>query len=80
MSWVIRGYEQNGDNLTTEIQVNDLIREWFRSALYIASEDPMVDSFPLPMEVLDRFLGSLNVTVRNEKEDFFLDYDAEPVE
>lgn len=80
MSWVIRGFEENGDMLTTEIEVDDLIREWFRSALGVPSTDPMVDSFPLSKKILSRFLGSLDVTIDEKGEDFFLDYEAEPKE
>lgn len=78
MSWIIRGYERNGEKLSTEIQVDDLIREWFRSSLGIVPADPMFDSFPLPTDVLATFLGSLGATISDEREDFFLDYDAEP--
>ncbi|MGI9004028.1 MAG: DUF7683 domain-containing protein [Pseudonocardia sp.] len=77
MSWVIRGYERDGEKLLTEIQVNDLVREWFRSALNIAATDPMVDSFPIPVDTLAAFLKSLGGTMKNEKEEFFLDYDAD---
>jgi hypothetical protein len=80
MSWVIRGFEEKGDTLTTEIEIDDLIREWFRSALGVPSTDPMVDVFPLPREILGRFLGSLDVTIDEKREDFFLDYEVEPKE
>lgn len=77
MSWVIRGYERDGEKLLTEMQVNDLVREWFRSALNVASTDPMVDSFPIPIDTLMTFLESLGVTINHEREEFFLDYDAD---
>lgn len=80
MSWVIRGFEEEGDMLTTEIEVDDLIREWFRSALGVPSADPMVDVFPLSREILGRFLGSLDVTIDEKREDFFLYYEVEPKE
>ncbi len=80
MSWVIRGFEEKGDILTAEIEVDDLIREWFRSALCVPSTDPMVDSFSLPKEILSRFLGSLDVTIDQKGKDFFLEYHIEPKE
>jgi len=40
----------------------------------------MVDVFPLPREILGRFLGSLDVTIDEKREDFFLDYEVEPKE
>jgi hypothetical protein len=80
MSWVIRGFERDGDELTTEIEVDDLIREWFRATLDVSPKDPMFDVFPLPRDVLVRFLGFFGNTDFDQKEDFFLDYEVEPPE
>lgn len=80
MSWVIRGYERIDDKLITEIEVNDLIREWFRLELGVASTDSMVACFPLPIDILMKFLELLGTRANNKGEDFFLEYEADPHE
>ncbi|MGI8647784.1 MAG: DUF7683 domain-containing protein [Mycobacteriales bacterium] len=76
----MRGYERTDDELITEIEVNDLISEWFRSELGVASTDSMVSCFPLPTDILTKFLELLGATVNNKGEDFFLECEAEPRE
>lgn len=40
----------------------------------------MVSCFPLPTDILTKFLELLGATVNNKGEDFFLECEAEPRE
>jgi len=76
MSWVIRGFERDGDALVREIAVDDALRVVFRRLLDVPESDPMYDSFPLDQHALERLAEMLMLEFDTTSENYFLEFDA----
>lgn len=76
MSWVIRAYDTSSD-LVKEIEVDGVLRQYFRSSLGVPDDDPMYDSYPMSRTLVAAFLALFDQPyVDNGDHDHFLDYDA----
>lgn len=78
MSWVIRGYDREGETLHREILVDDCLRSIFRAILGTPPSDPMFDSYPIDSAARDSLEGLLQIELDSSSDEYFLDYDAPP--
>ena len=77
MSWVIRGYERNGELLRSERSLDDELREFFRSLLQLSPDDPLVDSYRIPEPLIRQLAGRFGIDLEGDGDQkYFLDWDS----